>query len=215
MIADSGWRMADGLLHGRPLRDPIRHPPSAIRHGFTIVELLIALTCTALIGAAIASMMTAVGYGTTSSRELRELAVKSKALCARVTAAVRQSSMVLEAGDDYLVLWRYDTDGDGTPSAAELQRLDYNADADTLTSFEPDPSAADDEYALTDDFEIVTNALIASDELVASLWASDVTDWELVLDNATAQEARLLGLRQTLSAGDLSDVAIAAVSLRN
>ncbi len=216
-MADGKWRMANGKARQRPVVLSICYQRSALCHhrAFTIVELLIALTCTALIGAAIASMMAAVGYGTTSSRELRELAVKSKALCSRVTAAVRQSSMVLEAGDNYLVLWRYDADGDGTPSTAELQRLDYDADADTLTSYEPDPDATDTEYALDDDFEIATNTLIATDDLVPALWAGNVTDWQLTLDNDDAQEARLLGLRLTLSAGDLSDVAIAAVSLRN
>jgi len=183
--------------------------------GLTLIELLIGLAITAMIGAAIASMMFGVTRGTASGREMRELAVKSKALSARVTAAVRRSSMVLAAGDDYLVLWVYDLDGDGTPSTLELQRISYDAAADTITSYEPDPAATDAEHELDADFEAATDALIAAGDLVAAPWARRVTAWELTLDHADAQAAALLGFRLTLTAGDLSDAAIAVVSLRN
>jgi len=185
------------------------------RRGLTLIELLLALAGTALVATAIASMLSAVSYGTTNSRDLRELAVKNKALSSRVTAAIRQSAMVLESGSDYLVLWVYDLDGDGTPSVLELQRINYDAAADTLTSYEPDPAATDTEYDLADDFEAETDALIAADDLLDELWATNVTAWNVTLDDGDAQAAELLSFRITLAAGDMTDIAIAAVKLRN
>ncbi len=195
--------------------------PSARQHdrtsrlGLTLVEMLMALAITGLIGAAIASMLTAVTYGTSSSRDIRSLVVKNKTLSARITAAVRGSAQLLDAADGYVVLWTKDINGSGVPDLLELQRIELDVATDELTSYTPDPSATDVAYLMTDDFEAITTALIGSGDLVGGLWATGVAQWPITLDAADPLDAELVSFQLTLDAGLLSDTSVNAVSLRD
>jgi len=196
-------------------RNPHRHGVVS-SSGLTLVELLMALAITALIGAAVASMLTAVTYGTDSSRDIRTLVVKNKTLSSRLTATIRQSAQLLDADDEYVVLWTKDLNASGAPDLLELRRIELDPVTDELTDYTPDPSATDVAYDLaSDDFEAVTNTLITDGDLVGTLWATDVTGWEVDLDNADAQSAELVSFRLTLASGGLSDTSVNAVSLRD
>jgi len=185
------------------------------QRGLTLVEMLMALAITGLIGAAIASMLSAVTYGTSSSRDIRSLVVKNKTLSARITAAVRESAQLLDAADGYVVLWTKDLNDSGVPDLLELRRIELDAVTGDLTEYTPDPAATDVAYALTDDFDAITTGLIGSGDLVGSLWATGVSQWAVTLDNADPQAAGLVSFRLTLGAGALSDESVCAVSLRD
>lgn len=201
----------DATHRGRcHIRRPVKH--SAL----TLVEMLMALAITGLIGAAIASMLTAVAYGTSSDRDIRSLVVKSKTLGTRITAAVRRSAQLLDADDGYIVLWTNDLNGNGTPDLLELQRIELDGTTNELTSYTPDPSAADVEYdTAADDFDTITTALIGSGDLLGELWATGVTAWSVAADTADPLDATLVSFQLTLSAGDLSDTSVNAASFRD
>ena len=55
--------------------------------GLTLLELLLALAGTAVIGTAVAAMLTGVAYGTTADKDMRSLITRQMALRARVEAA--------------------------------------------------------------------------------------------------------------------------------
>lgn len=174
-----------------------------------------ALAITGLIGAAIASMLSAVTYGTSSNRDIRSLVVKNKTLSTRITAAVRQSAQLLDAGSGYIVLWTEDLNDNGAPDLLELQRIERDVVTDELASYTPDPSVTDVEYDIaTADFDAITTARIASDDLIGELWATGVTAWAVTVDNADPLEATLVSFQLTLSAGGMSDTSVNAVSLR-
>ncbi len=197
-------------------RDPPGRAPLQVHRGLTIVEMLMALAITGLIGAAIASMLTAVTYGTSSSRDIRSLVVKNKTLGARLSAAVRQSAQLLDAADGYIVLWTKDLNDSGAPDLLELRRIEWDGTTGELTDYTPDPTATDAAYDLaTDDFDAITTSLIGSDDLVGELWATGVTLWEVDLDAVDPQDAVLVSFQLTLSAGSLSDISVHAVSLRD
>jgi type II secretory pathway pseudopilin PulG len=182
----------------------------------TLVEMLMALAITAMIGAAIASMLSAVSYGTSSNRDIRSLVVKNKTLGARITAAVRQSAQLLDAGDGYIVLWVSDINASGAPDLLELRRIELDTDNGELTSYTPDPSAADAAYDLgADDFDAITTALIGSGDLIDELWATDVAAWTVTVDADDPLDAALVSFQLTLAAGALSDTSVNAVSLRH
>ncbi len=183
--------------------------------GLTLVEMLMALAITALIGAAIASMLSAVTYGTNSSKDIRSLVVKNKTLSSRITAAVRGSGQLLDAADGYVVLWTKDLNDSGVPDLLELQRIELDSVTNELTSYTPVSGTADVVYALTDDFDAVTAALIGSGDLEGALWATGVTRWDVAVDDADPLEAGLMSFQLTLDAGSLSDVSVCAVSLRD
>ncbi len=192
--------------------------------GLTLVELLLALSITALVGASIAAMLTAVSYGTSSEKDLRTLVVKHKTTDARQSAAIRSSKMVLDQGADFMVLWTADLNGSGLPNLLEIRRIEYDSGTNELKSHETDfpdswsqatIDAANAEYQLTDDFGAITSALTSSSLFPSSLWATDVTDWTVTLDNADPQRASLVSYRVTLQTGSMSDTTVNASALRN
>lgn len=182
----------------------------------TLVEMLMALAITGMIGAAVASMLTAVTYGTNTSTDLRSLVVKNKTLSSRITAAVRGSAQLLDAGDGYLVLWTKDLNDSGEPDLLELQRIELDAVAEELTSYTPDPLATDVAYDLAaDDFDAITTSLIGSSDLEGRLWATGVSQWTVTFDEADPLDAELVSFQLTLDGGVLTDTSINAVSLRD
>ena len=186
------------------------------RRGLTLLEMLLALSGMALIGSAIASMLLAVSYGTQSDKDLRSLVTRQMALNARLSAAVRESSMVLEQGDGYLFLWGADTDESGTPNLDEIVPIEVDTAAQTLTAYRaPATPSANPAYDLAASFTTQTAGVKGGADFPAVRWASDVADFELTLDHATTQEARLVSYRLTLQAGEQQDVAVGAAALRN
>ncbi len=201
----------DAMHRGR------RHIRRSVKHlALTLVEMLMALAITGLIGAAIAAMLSAVAYGTSSDRDIRTLVVKNKTLGTRITAAVRQSAQLLDADDGHAVLWTRDLNGNGAPDLLELQRIELDSTTNELTSYTPDPAAADVSYdPATDDFDAITTALIADGDLIGELWATGVAAWTVTLDAADPLDATLVSFQLTLTAGGLSDTSVNAVSLRD
>ena len=188
---------------------------AAHQRGLTLVELLLSLSITAMVGLAIASMLAAVAYGTSSSKDMRSLVAINKTTNARISAAVRGSRQVLAQGDDYLVLWMVDTNEDGVPSLLEIRRIAREQPADELASYTASNTAPDTAYLLSDDFNTITKNLAGTDDFPRELWATQVTDWSVTRDDADPQKARLLSYTLSFVAGDLSDTAINTVSLRN
>ena len=181
----------------------------------TIMELLLALAAMGLVGAAIASMLSAVAYGTDTSNDMRSLVVKSKTLSARMTAHVRKARMVLDHGSEFLVLWVVDEDEDDTPSLQEIERIEWDASTDELVRYTASKSAKDTEYKLSDDFGNETKKLKGSGDFPRRVWGRAVTNWDVTLDDSDPQKAALVSFRLTLAAGSSETVAVNAAALRN
>ncbi len=195
---------------------PLTAPRTARTQAFTIVELLMALAITGLIGAAVASMLTAVSYGTDSSRDIRTLVVKNKTISARITAAIRESTQLLDADDNYIILWTDDINDSGAPDLLELRRIDLDTGTNELIDYTPDPDAVDVAYDLeASNFDAVTVSLINSDKLLGTLWATNVAAMTVSLDESDPLEATLISFQVTISEGALSDTSVNAASLRD
>ncbi len=191
-------------------------PPTRLprARGLTLLELLLAVAATAVIGAATASMLFAVARGTTSMRGQRALVIQARTLDARVAASLRRAARVLDADAQNLVLWVHDHNDNDRPDLSELQRLDYNATDDTFSSFEMAAGAADVTFELTDDFLSETEARITSGELAEQRWAEGVIDVALAPDESDPQAARLITYRITLSDGEAQEELANAAGLR-
>jgi len=193
-----------------------KHTRNPRRRGLTLVELLLALMITGMIGAAIAAMLAAVSYGTDSAKDIRSLVARNKALNARIAATIRSSTMVLESGSDYLVLWTNDSDEDGEPSLLEIRRLDFDSGSNEFSSYVAPDGTTDVYYQVgVTNFGTTTAALMGTASFPKELWATQVVSWTKALDDADATQADLVSFQIELMAGDLTDTAIAAVSLRN
>jgi type II secretory pathway pseudopilin PulG len=189
--------------------------------GFTLLELILALGGTALVAAAITAMLVSVSYGTSSTQDVRSLAVKQKTLGGRFAAAVRSSRTVLATGSDYLVLWIADTRENDAPNLSELRRIERTG-GNEIWCYSADPSLSDPndpngdtEYTLDQDFDAITSALAGGGSFPGELWATGVTAMTIGLDEATAQSAAMVGYQFTVQAEVLEDSGVGVASLRN
>jgi len=183
--------------------------------GFTLVELMMALAITALIGAAVTAMMFGVSHGTNESKDVRGLALRCKAINARLSACIRTARAVLDADDDRLILWTGDANDNGLPDLSEVHRIARDTDTGDLTSYTFADDGTDVEHQLGDDFDTATTNAIDSGDMTGAVWAQAVSGFDITLDDSTAQSADLVSFRLTLVAGNLSDVTINAAALRN
>ncbi len=133
------------------------------------------------------------------------------------------SAITLQAGEKYYIeaLMKEGTGGDNLAVAWQgpgISRTVING------SFLAPPGgasggASDEEtpYPLTGtNFESLTNTLKSSGVIGPQLWAGNVAGLTFTLDNPSSpQDARLVSYRIQMQAGDIQDVAINAVSVRN
>lgn len=192
-----------------------RYRTPRARRGLTLVEMLMALAITALIGAAVTAMLFGVSHGTHETRDMRGLTLRCKAINARLAARIRTARSVLDADTDRLILWTGDTNGNGKPDLSEVQRIERDSDTGVITSYTLADDGTDVEHELADDFNVATAAAIESGDMAGEAWARAVAGLDITLDSQTPQAASLVSFRVTLRAGSLSDVTINAAALRN
>lgn len=185
----------------------------------TLIELLLALAITAMVGAAIAAMLHAATLGATEGADRRRLVVQFKRLDARLGAALRGSRLVLGRGNNYLVLWTSDTDLNAGPNLSELRLIEWSADG-TVSSWTPDVtpgSAADILYDLDDFDGNPRQMLLDTDAFVEEIWETGVRSVEVGFDDQspTVQSARLVTYRIGIGNGAATATVIGAAAMRN
>ncbi|MFN3168487.1 MAG: hypothetical protein ACE37H_15615 [Phycisphaeraceae bacterium] len=185
------------------------------RRGLTLLELLLALAGTAVVGMAVTMMLTGVAYGTQSNKDLRTLVTKQMALRARIEAEVRESQVILDQGVGYLILWGEDADDSGTPNKSEIQVIELDAGTEVLTRYAPADGITDVEYALADDFRTITDGFKGDATFPAERWGTEVSSFAITLDDADPQLARFVSFRLGLRGGEVSATAIGGAALRN
>ena len=186
------------------------------RHrGLALVELILGMAITTLVGAAISSMLFAVSRGSADENDLRALVARAKRVHASTTAALRGCRSILDATDTRIIVWSRDSDEDMAIDASELRVIEYVAETEELRWYEPADSMPNQTHGESDDFATIVNTLTAAGHLEFRRWAAGVTRFELAFDEADASLARLASLRVTLREGKHEHEAIAAVAMRN
>jgi len=110
----------------------------------------------------------------------------------------------------------HDTNENDAPNLSELRRIELvNGVLISYKAPEDLSPTSDTAYTLNDDFNAITNAIKGGSTFPGEIWATDVTQWDITLDDADPQEARLVSYRFTLQSGLMNDTAINAVSMRN
>ncbi|MFQ5592024.1 MAG: hypothetical protein ACE5HE_12730, partial [Phycisphaerae bacterium] len=181
----------------------MKHPTT--RRGLTMVELLLALAIAALVCMSVAAMLSAVSYGTSSERDLRDAVVRAKVTDARISSAIRGSRAILEAGVDYLVLWTEDSNPNGTanaPDLAEMRLVERDA-SNNLNSYafpaswsQAQIDAANVSYSLTGNpsgfFRTATSSAKTAGSFQPTLWATNVTSIQFLLDGVDPVSTNLV-----------------------
>jgi len=177
---------------------------------FTLVEVLLALTITGLVGLAVVTMLSAASYGATSRAGMRDLLVVSRTTSARLGVCIRTAVEVVsvDAGGEYIVLWVQDTNEDSTRQYDELQLIERNTVANELRSY----ATTSDATAFTTAAAFRTTALAS---FTAQTWATGITDIEFKQIAASGEQGPLVTWRLTAARDDVSDVASGAAAVRN
>ncbi|MDP7008618.1 MAG: hypothetical protein QGI78_03505 [Phycisphaerales bacterium] len=141
------------------------------RRGLTLLEMTIAIGITAMIGAAIASMMAAVSNSMTSRDDGRRSAIQLATAQVRLAAYIAPARCFLDKTDESLTIWLDDSRESNTVHASEVRWLQFDAVAKTFTvkfvSFpeewsQPMIDAADTECDETTDFDALLSTLEGS-----------------------------------------------------
>ena len=187
--------------------------------GLTLVEVVLGVSITVIIGGAVAAMMFALSEGTSVQTEARSLAVSHVTAAGRIGAAVRTSRNALAAGETYLVLWQEEVHQDADPNLSELQRIERDPATKELWSYQAPldlPEASDTAYDLqTTDFNTVTSSLKGTESFPGKLWATDVSALTISLTPAEPQQAAFVGFRIALTAKGPDATAVGGAALRN
>jgi type II secretory pathway pseudopilin PulG len=112
---------------------PIRRPHRAA--GLTLVELLISVAITAIVGAALATLLHAVARATETGVQTREVVIRAHAIDSRVSLYTDSALALLDVrdGGDGFALWLGDTRESGTVHATEIRWLVYDAETRQLS----------------------------------------------------------------------------------
>jgi prepilin-type N-terminal cleavage/methylation domain-containing protein len=168
------------------------------RGGFTLVELILAMTITALIGGAVSAMFTTVSQGTTSEAGRRSANARKTILRARLNAALRSTRLTLaegqhlDTGANFLLLWTGDSTYNDLPNVSELLLLQHNPRTGQITAYraiDTLPLADDKAIPLSTNFETLAAAMPGHAYFPSELWANSVSGWDIQLDNATPLNA--------------------------
>ena len=183
--------------------------------GMTIVELMIAMSITATVAGATASIIAATAYATESTRGMRGTLVRHLTADAQLAGAIRGSTMVLDHDENVLVLWRFDDDGNRAPNLSELVFVELDSTARTITAFRPAPAVADDtKHRLSDNFAGMLTSVKGSTARTAEGWGTHVRSWSLAFDHDDVLQSRLVSYRLQVGEGSAVDTVIGAAALR-
>lgn len=93
----------------------------------TLVELLMALSITTLIGVAVAGMTMAASDAQRATDAQNDSLQAARSSLGRLEQLIRQARLISGGGSDHLALWVGDTNGDGQINADETLYLTYLA----------------------------------------------------------------------------------------
>jgi type II secretory pathway pseudopilin PulG len=106
-----------------------------VRRALSLVELLLAMTITAMVAAAIAGMLGAVTAGVGSRRDNRTVMVLANAAESRLSSYIAPSRCLLSASGSDIVLWLNDRRESGTVHATEIRWLKFDSAAQTINVY--------------------------------------------------------------------------------
>ena len=181
--------------------------PHLPAHAFTLVEVLTALTITALVAVTTITMLSATAYAGDANRGTRELLVRSKIIDGRLRSAIRASTEVIDSSNNHLVLWTGDDNNDSAKQNDEVQLIERNTATNELFSY-ANPA---DTNGFVDAATFRTNAIAS---YPSQRWATDVTATTITVTTTPTGSTALVSYRVTVQRGAVSETAIGAAALR-
>lgn len=111
-----------------------RTHPRRARRGLTLLELLLAISITVMLGAAVASVLTAASRGMTASRNSQSALQRAHALQSRMRAYSDPALCLLDyRQDEGMSMWLEDPDASGDISLGEVRVFWFDGEAQAVT----------------------------------------------------------------------------------
>jgi len=101
-------------------------------HGFTLVELLVALVVSSLILTAVATLAFAMSSATKSTDDTSSKQAQVRFATLRISELIRQCRLICGTPGGELALWRADDNGDGQINVNELVYIERGTDKNYL-----------------------------------------------------------------------------------
>ena len=120
------WRSSSGAVAMIPLRRTGLQA-CGTRRGLSLLELLMAVIITAMVGVGIAGMLGAVSSGVGTRKDNREIMVRSHAAQCRLAAYLAISQCVLASSGSEITIWLADSRQSNTVHASEVRWLRFNS----------------------------------------------------------------------------------------
>jgi Tfp pilus assembly protein FimT len=175
------------------------------RQGFTLTELMMAVTITTLIGLVVASVASALSYAHSSTANMNGLVQSGRTALLNVDRSLRMGKLVVSATSNGLIIWKGDANGDKLMGMDEMARIELDTASRmvTETALSGMSSAGSTASALgldqLLDFASASNLLNGAGYAAYrsnKVLATDVQDFQVV-PNAPAPYASLVLLRLT------------------
>ena len=174
----------------------------------TLVELLLSLSTTGMVGAAIVAMLGAVSTGTGSRHDNRSAMVQAAAARSRLGSYIAPARCVLGVSGPNMTAWLEDSRESGTVHGSEIRWLRFDAAAKTISisyvSF-PDgwsqaaQNLADDEHSANSNWDNVLASYTAKGFIETLTLMDRVDSMSIQMDDTVAQDARHLIFQIALS----------------
>ena len=211
--------MAVDPLHPRAVQ-PVRCDLSrTVRAGFTVIELLLAMAVSSMVGLVVVMMLMQSGTATDRQHDTRRASVQRQVATVRLGELMRETAMVVGTGSRHVVLWKQDVNGNGQPELSELRRIEWDDETGEVWVYEspPDlPESEDETYLLNPSvINDMTRLRSGTSKFPGQVRLTGITGWELALDDeGDILAARLLRLRVTLEQESGPDEATVVAALR-
>lgn len=134
----------------------------AQRHAFTLMELLLALGLSGLIGVAVAMMLRGVAMAAIYHDDANARSIDDAITRTRLAETFRRAVCILQSNEDGCVLWLGDTRKNAHPDLSELLIIEHNSSKKYLAVYEavtPLDADSDTPYHFDDDIFALTAAL--------------------------------------------------------
>ena len=193
------------------------------RRGLSLLELLLAMSITAMVAAAITAMLGAVSAGVSTRRDSRANMVLANAAQSRLSAYIAPARCVLAHSGSDLTLWLHDSRESGGVHATEIRWLRYDAAAGEIrvwyVQFPKDWSQAacdleDEAYPMTSNWMAVLADYQARGYITVQPLIDNLDSVSFVLDQAQAIDARLVIGRLDFRSEDVPMPVTAAATIR-
>lgn len=191
------------------------------RFGLTVMELMLALSITVIVGAALTAMLRAIWVGVETDRDTRSHLLHANAAQMRLSAYIAPSLCILHADRTSLTLWFNDARRGGTVNLTEIRWLRFNDATGTIVAYmvnfpdswtETEKLLEDREYSPTTNWDSLLNRCQNNGWITSIALVDGLDSVEISRDHDDPQDSRHVTYRLVTS--DAKVMTLVSSSLR-